>query len=57
MKIVLTGGPGVGKTTLINELSKTYKIIPEHSRELQAQGYSPQKDFLLFQQKVIEKTS
>ena len=29
MKCVLTGGCGVGKTTLINMLSKRYNIVPE----------------------------
>jgi predicted ATPase len=32
---VLTGGPGVGKTTLLNELAiHGYKIIPENAREI-----------------------
>lgn len=32
---IITGGPGVGKTTLINELTKIkFKIIPESAREI-----------------------
>lgn len=32
---VITGGPGVGKTTLIHELSKRgYTVMPEHAREI-----------------------
>lgn len=32
---VITGGPGVGKTTLLNELSKyNFKIVPEDAREI-----------------------
>lgn len=32
---VLTGGPGVGKTTLLEELERrNYEIVPEIAREL-----------------------
>ncbi|RZK68236.1 MAG: ATPase [Pedobacter sp.] len=32
---VITGGPGVGKTTLLNELSKAgYKTVPEDARTI-----------------------
>lgn len=32
---VITGGPGVGKTTLLNELAKhKLKIVPENAREI-----------------------
>lgn len=32
---VITGGPGVGKTTLLNELAKyKFKIMPENAREI-----------------------
>lgn len=32
---VITGGPGVGKTTLLNELKKrNYNVVPEVAREL-----------------------
>lgn len=32
---VITGGPGAGKTTLINELNKNnYKTIPEEVRKI-----------------------
>ncbi|ULQ58644.1 AAA family ATPase [Brucepastera parasyntrophica] len=33
--IIITGGPGAGKTTLINELSlRGYKTVPETAREI-----------------------
>ncbi len=32
---IITGGPGVGKTTLLNELAKSgYKIVPEVARQI-----------------------
>jgi predicted ATPase len=32
---VITGGPGVGKTTLVNELAKNdYKVLHENAREI-----------------------
>ncbi|PTB95539.1 ATPase [Marivirga lumbricoides] len=31
---VITGGPGVGKTTLLERLKKNYEIVPEIAREL-----------------------
>ena len=35
MKIVISGGPGTGKSTMINELSrKGYNVFEETSREI-----------------------
>ena len=35
MKIVISGGPGTGKSSIIDELSKKgYKIFEESSREI-----------------------
>ena len=31
---VITGGPGTGKTSVINKLSKKFKVIPEAAREV-----------------------
>ena len=32
---IITGGPGVGKTTVLNELEKTgYSVVPENAREI-----------------------
>ena len=32
--IVLSGGPGTGKTSVINELAKEFRILPEAAREI-----------------------
>lgn len=60
-KIVITGGPGSGKTSLINHFeSLDYKCIPEISRniiiEAQEQGISQLflEDPLLFSQKLLD---
>ena len=31
---IISGGPGTGKTSVIDELSKNFKIIPEAAREV-----------------------
>jgi len=31
---IISGGPGTGKTSLINELSKKFKVLPEAAREV-----------------------
>ncbi len=60
-KIVITGGPGTGKSTVINELIKRgYAAMPEVSREVireaKAQGIDQLflTDPLLFSRKIIE---
>lgn len=60
-KIVITGGPGTGKTTLIDELSSQgYPIMPEVSREviLEARKEGIEQLFLvkplLFSEKLME---
>ena len=60
-KIVFIGGPGTGKTTVLNELNKLgYTCIPEISREitLQAQKEGIAQLFvsqpLLFSEKLLE---
>lgn len=32
LKIVITGGPGTGKTSVINVLKKKYQVLPESAR-------------------------
>ncbi|NND88026.1 MAG: ATP-binding protein [Flavobacteriaceae bacterium] len=60
-RIVITGGPGTGKTTLINALeSEGYHIMPEISRDviLEAQKEGIEQLFLakplLFSEKLLE---
>ncbi len=60
-KIVITGGPGTGKSTVITELEKRgYAVQPEVSREIireaKEQGIDQLflEDPLLFSQKLIE---
>ena len=60
-KIVITGGPGTGKTTLINELEKrNFECTPEISRQVTQMARSKGidhlflKDPLLFSQLLLE---
>jgi len=60
-KIVITGGPGSGKTSLINELiCRNYMCIPEISRQVTLQArengieYLFLKDPLLFSKLLLE---
>ncbi len=51
---VITGGPGVGKTTLLNALAKKgYSYVPEVARYLIGKGYNPRDEG--FQEKVVKK--
>lgn len=50
---VITGGPGVGKTTLINELAKqNLKIVPENAREIIKQEIDNNGDGLPWKNKA-----
>ena len=60
-KIVITGGPGTGKTSVINQLIKSqYQCYPEVSRQIileaRAEGIEQLfvEDPLLFSQKLLE---
>jgi predicted ATPase len=61
-KIVLTGGPGVGKTTLVDTLAKKgHKILPEAARIVIEQELKkansdcvPWKNVRKFQERVLE---
>lgn len=50
---VITGGPGVGKTTLLNELAKhKFKIVPENAREIIKQEIANNGDGLPWKNKA-----
>jgi predicted ATPase len=51
---VITGGPGVGKTALINELAKNkFKIVPESAREIIKQEIEKNGDGLPWKNKEL----
>ncbi|MBS3168513.1 ATP-binding protein [Candidatus Woesearchaeota archaeon] len=54
---VITGGPGVGKTTLLQELEKIgYPILPEVARDIIEEGkYHPSKDYKKFGKEVVRR--
>ena len=61
-KYVLTGGPGVGKTTLLNHLQQKYPILKESAREIITEQSSRTNDPILpwtkyeqFQYLVLER--
>lgn len=55
--IVITGGPSVGKSTLINELRKTgFAIVPEQATEIIKEGkILPWENRDLFQREVLKR--
>jgi len=60
-KIVITGGPGTGKTSLVSHLlNKGYQCMPEISREITAEAQKEGieqlflEDPILFSQKLLE---
>jgi len=52
---VITGGPGAGKTTILNELrNRGHQIVPEAARMIIENGWGdPRKDLTGFQKKVV----
>lgn len=57
MKFVLTGGPGVGKTTAVNALKdKGFKVLHETAREIIQEGkLGPHLDFVKFEEEVLRR--
>ncbi|MBI4016731.1 MAG: ATP-binding protein [Candidatus Aenigmarchaeota archaeon] len=60
MKYVITGGPGVGKTTTLNELEKLgYSTLPEVARQIIAEqmpnGVLPWTNLFAFQKLVVTR--
>ena len=55
-KIVIGGGQGSGKTTMLNELKKEFACIEEPTSYLIENGYVPEEhSFMKFQNKVVAK--
>lgn len=53
-KIVITGGPGTGKTTLINKLvEQGFYCMPEISREITAQARLEGVEYLFLSQPIL----
>lgn len=51
---VITGGPGVGKTTLLNELAKNgFRTIPERAREIIKQEAAKNGEGLPWKNRVL----
>lgn len=56
--LVLTGGPGGGKTSLLNALAaRGYRTLPESARHIiqgrLAAGLSPRPDQIAFAQQIL----
>jgi predicted ATPase len=58
LRVVITGAPGVGKTTLIDTLAeKGFKTLPEVATKLIKEGeVHPSRDLEAFQTEVFERT-
>ena len=59
-RVVITGGPGVGKTTLLAELeARGYTTVSESARaiisERRAQGLSPRPEPVAFAQEILRR--
>jgi predicted ATPase len=59
-RVLITGGPGVGKTTLLAELgARGYATVPESARaiisERRAQGQSPRPEPVAFAQEILRR--
>jgi predicted ATPase len=61
-KYVITGGPSVGKTSVLNELAKKgYRVIQETAREIideqlkKGVGILPWKDPITFQEQIAKR--
>jgi predicted ATPase len=59
-RVLITGGPGVGKTTLLAELgARGYATVPESARaiisERRARGQSPRPEPIAFAQEILRR--
>lgn len=59
-RVILTGGPGVGKTTLLHALAaRGHGVVPESAREVirdrLADGLSPRPDAKVFAREILRR--
>lgn len=51
---IITGGPGVGKTTVLNELGKSgYSVVPENARKIIQEQVATKGDGLPWKNKKL----
>jgi len=56
MRVVMTGGPGTGKSAILDGLQSKYVVLPDFSREIiELNEVHPLANHLLFQEKWLDR--